>query len=145
MLSNEQIDTIHRLHFVEKWSVRKIAKHLHIGRRSVAKYLATPAAAPVERTRTSKLDPFKPVIAEWLEKDPSVTGAVIRQRLGARGFAGGQTIVRDYVYALRQETKVRRAYVRMEPAPGERFEIDWGHFGAPGFHGAPRNPYAFCL
>ena len=145
MLSNEQIDTIHRLHFVEKWSVRKIAKHLHIGRRSVAKYLATPAAAPVERTRTSKLDPFKPVIAEWLEKDPSVTGAVIRQRLGARGFAGGQTIVRDYVYALRQETKVRRAYVRMEPAPGERFEIDWGHFGALVYDGAPRKLYAFCL
>jgi len=145
MLTNQQIDTIHRLHFVEKWPVRKIARHLHLGRRTVSKYLARPSQTPVERTRTSKLDPFKPVIREWLEQDPSVTGAVIRQHLGERGFVGGQTIVRDYLYALRQETKVRRAYVRMEPAPGERFEIDWGHFGALVYDGAPRKLYAFCL
>src|SRR3972149_3107829 len=109
MLSNEQIDTIHRLHFVEKWSVRKIAKHLHIGRRSVAKDLAAPPPPPppLGRTPTGKLHPSKPVIAEWLQKDPSVTGAVIRQRLGARGFAGGQTIVCDYLYALRQGTNTR--------------------------------------
>src|SRR5207244_2950264 len=70
MLTNEQIDTIHRLHFVEKWTIRKIAKHLHIGRRAV---------------------------------------------------------------------------VRMEPAAGERFEIDWGHFGALVYEGDSRKLYAFCL
>ena len=47
MLTNEQIDTIHRLHFVEKWTVRKIAKHLHIGRRRVAKYLVQAGANSV--------------------------------------------------------------------------------------------------
>jgi transposase len=145
MLTNEQIDTIHRLHFVEKWTIRRIARHLHLGRRTVAKYLAKPAQTPVHRTRTSKLDPFKPTIQEWLQQDPSATGSVIRQRLQARGFAGGKTIVRDYVYALRQDTKDRRAYVRMEPAPGERFEIDWGHFGALIYDGSPRKLYAFCL
>jgi transposase len=145
MLTNEQIDTIHRLHFVENWTIRRIARHLHQGRRTIAKYLAKPSQSPVHRTRTSKLDPFKPVIREWLEQDAAVTGSVIRQRLAERGFDGGKTIVRDYVYALRQETKVRRAYVRMEPGPGERFEIDWGHFGALVYDGAPRKLYAFCL
>lgn len=145
MLTNEQIDTIHRLHFVEKWSGRKIARHLHLGRHTVAKYLEKPSQTPVHRTRTSKLDSFKPVIREWLEQDPSVTGAVIHQHLRDRGFVGGHTIVRDYVSALRQETRNRRAYVRMEPAPGERFEIDWGHFGALVYDGAPRKLYAFCL
>ena len=39
MLTPDQINDIHRLHWVEKWSLRKIARHLHIGRRTFAKYL----------------------------------------------------------------------------------------------------------
>lgn len=31
----------------------------------------------------------------------------------------------------------RRADVRMEPAPAERFDIDWGYFGALLYKGAP--------
>jgi hypothetical protein len=33
----------------------------------------------------------------------------------------------------------------MEPAPGERFEIDWGHFGTLDYQGDKRKLYAFCL
>jgi hypothetical protein len=33
----------------------------------------------------------------------------------------------------------------MEPGPGERFEIDWGHFGALLYKGHARKLYAFCL
>src|SRR5947208_5418126 len=54
------------------------------------KYLAKPAQTPVHRTRTSKLDPFKPTIQEWLEQDRCVTGSVIQQRLRELGFAGGK-------------------------------------------------------
>jgi hypothetical protein len=65
--------------------------------------------------------------------------------LRAQGFDGGMTIVKDYVRTLRKSTAARRAYVRMEPAPGERFDIDWGHFGAMDYAGTPRKLYAFCL
>jgi transposase len=61
------------------------------------------------------------------------------------GFDGGITIVKDYLQAVRAESKNRRAYVRMEPGPGERFEVDWGHFGALLYNGNPRKLYAFCL
>lgn len=145
MLTDEQIATIHRLHFVENWTVRKIARHLHIGRRTIAKYLANPAPVTVQRSRSSKLDAFKPMIQDWLQQDPTVTSAVIEQRLHQQGFSGGHTIIRDYVHAIRQETNKRRAYVRMEPAAGERFEIDWGHFGSLVYDGATRKLYAFCL
>jgi Integrase core domain len=33
----------------------------------------------------------------------------------------------------------------MEPGPGERCEIDWGHFGALSYQGHQRKLYAFCL
>jgi transposase len=53
--------------------------------------------------------------------------------------------MKEYVRTLRKSTAARRAYVRMEPAPGDRFDIDWGHFGALDYTGTPRKLYAFCL
>jgi transposase len=146
MLTSQQINEIHRLHLVEKWSARKIARHLHIGRRTIARYLDDPAPAPVHRRdRASKLDPFKPAINDLLQQDPTANAPVIVQRLLPLGFDGGVTIVKDYLRALREDSIARRAYVRVEPGPGDRFDIDWGHFDPLIYHGATRKLYAFCL
>ena len=91
MLSAEQINEIHRLHWAEHWPVRKIARHLHIGRRTIVKYLVAPAQTAASRQRSSKLDPFKPTIAEFLGQDPHARATVIAQRLRPLGFSGGQS------------------------------------------------------
>jgi transposase len=145
MLTPDQISEIHRLHWVEKWSQRKISDHLRIGRPTIVKYLDVPAPAVKGRDRASKLDPFKAVITELLQQDPRANAPVIAQRLQPLGYEGGTTIIKDYLRAVRQNTNARRAYVRMEPAAGERFDIDWGHFGALIYNGATRKLYAFCL
>ena len=145
MLTTEKINTIHRLHWSEHWSVRKIARHLHLGRRTITQYLATPARTAAARQRTSKLDPFKATIAELLERDAEASAMVIAQRLRPLGFDGGLSILKQYLHSVRANTQAKRAYVRMEPGPGERFEIDWGHFGALLYEGYPRKLYAFCL
>ncbi|MFN0172375.1 MAG: hypothetical protein ACKV22_38725 [Bryobacteraceae bacterium] len=113
MLTSDQINAIHRLHTVEKRSLRKIAAQLHIGRRTLASYMATPAPAPARRGRASKLDPFKPALGELLEQDPTARAPVITQRLRTLGYDGGETIVKDYLRALRVDAKARRAYVRV--------------------------------
>ena len=145
MLTADQINAIHRLHWAEHWSARKIARHLHIGRRTMAKYLDTPAPAVAPRQRASKLDPFKPTIAEWLAEDPRAPAVVIAQRLRPLGFTGGMSILKEHLHAARGQLTAKRAYVRMEPAAGERLEIDWGHFGALSYQGDARKLYAFCL
>ena len=145
MLSAEQIDTIHRLHWGEKWSLRKMARHLHLARKTIRKYLNSPVApAPVRRRRATKLDPFKTTIAELLAQDATASSVVIAQRLQPLGFHGGITTLRNYVKTIRP-TAPPRAFVRMEPPPGERFEIDWGHFGALDYQGDSRKLYAFAL
>jgi hypothetical protein len=88
MPSSEQIDSIHRLHYVEKWSLRKIARHLKLNRRTVAKFLSTPAVLPIARPRSSSLDPFKAAIAELLQRDPKALAPVIAQRLQPLGYQG---------------------------------------------------------
>jgi hypothetical protein len=92
--------------------------------RTIKKYLDAPAQTPAQRQRESKLDPFKATIAGWLEKDPSVTAAVIEQKLRPLGYRGGHSILREYVHAARPQLKSTRAFLRMEPPPGERFEVD---------------------
>lgn len=145
MLSPEQINEIHRLHLVEKWPLRRIARHLHIGRHTLAKYLDNLAPPPSRRARTSKLDFFKPALAELLEKDPKAPATVLLQRLQTLGYDGGITVLKDYLQEVRKNSVLRRAYVRMEPSPGERFDIDWGHCGSLLYNGTPRKLYAFCL
>ena len=145
MLTSEQINELHRLHWVEHWSLRHIARNLHIGRHTLAKYLNMPAAQPQPRQRASKLDPFKPAIAELLTEDAAASAVVIAERLRSLGFEGGVSILKEYLHTARGQFHARRAYVRMEPAAGERFEIDWGHFGTLDYQGDARKLYAFCL
>ena len=145
MLKIDQINEIHRLAGGEHWSMRRIARHLHLAARTVKNYLQTPVPLPVHRSRPSKLDPFKPLIAELLDQDPRAPGAVILQRLQTAGYSGGHSILRDYLQQVRVVGSASPAFVRMEPGPGERFEIDWGHFGALDYQGDKRKLYAFCL
>ena len=128
MLTTEQINDLHRLYWSEHWPIRKIERHLHMGWETIKKYLDMPAQTPAGRPRSSKLDPHKATIAELLEKDPSASAAVIGQRLRPLGYTGGASILRQYVHEVRPQLKPQRAFVRMEPKPGERFEADWGHF-----------------
>jgi transposase len=145
MLTIDLINEIYRLAMSEHWSMRRIARHLHLAARTVKKYLQTPVPSPVRRPRPSKLDLFKPLIADLLNEDPRAPGTVILQRLQAAGYSGGHTILRDYLQHVRVSRSAPRAFVRMEPSPGERFEIDWGHFGSLDYQGDQRKLYAFGL
>ncbi len=59
---------------------------------TIRKYLDVPAQDAAHRLRPSKLDPFKAAIAEWLEKDPRVTAAVIEQKLRSLGYQGATVL-----------------------------------------------------
>ena len=145
MLTTEQINDLHRTYWSEHWPIRKIERQLNIGWRTIRKYLDAPAQNPAHRERPSKLDPFKAAISEWIEKDPTVSAAVIEQKLRSVGYDGGHSILREHVRNIRPKAAPRRAFVRMEPIAGERFEVDWGHFGALDYSGDSRKLYAFAL
>jgi transposase len=142
MIDQRTIFEIHRLAH-EGLSVRKIAKTLGLSRQTTSKYLDDPTPQRPLRPRPSQLDLFKDEIARLLEIDPKVSAAVIRQRLTAQGFAGGISIVRDYVRGVRGATKQPQPVMRFESAPGEQCQIDWGHFGAMAYGDTQRKLY--CL
>jgi hypothetical protein len=101
MLNQKQIAAIRRLHWIDKWPLRRIARHLRISRRTIPKYLFPSDHPPSPSPRVSKLDCYKPAIAELLHRDFTVKMPVIFQHLRSLGYPGGGTILRDYVRRIR--------------------------------------------
>lgn len=96
-IDSERLETLHRLRWAEHWSVRKIARHLHMARRTVQKYLHSPLAPRRRSQRTSKLDPYKETLADLLRQDPTASCVVLRQRIASLGYRGGRSILDEYV------------------------------------------------
>ena len=71
--------------------------------------------------------------------------AVIEQRLRPLGYKGGHSILLECFREARPQAQPARAFVRLEPAPGDRFEVNWGHFGALDYSGDKRKLYAFAF
>lgn len=83
--------------------------------RTVKRYLETGAQPVYRRKRSaSKLDPFKPLVDQWLAGQPRLLATRIHQDLVRDyGFEGGYATVRRYV---------ERARPRRERPVTDRFE-----------------------
>jgi len=115
------------LHEHQHLTAPQIARELHLDPRTVAKWLAHGKFTQrVMELRQSKLDAYKPQIVRWLAAHP-YTAAQIFLRLREAGYAGGQTIVKDYVRQIRPPAT--KAFLTLAFAPGECAQVDWGQFG----------------
>lgn len=144
MIDERTVFEIHRLKHLG-WSLRKIARALRIDRASVKKYLKTPTAVRKRVVKGSKLDPYRELIDQLLERDKTVSAPVVLQKLTASGFDGGITIVRDYLRQVRGSCKKRKAYARFESPPGKQMQLDWGHFGSLPYGHTRRKLYALVV
>ena len=113
----------------EALSAHQIAGELAMDPRTVAKWLARERFCPEKSkpARSSKLDPFKTEIARMLEAH-AFTAAQILVRIREQGYAGGYSIVKDYVRTIRPPK--RPAYLTLAFAPGECAQVDWGSYGS---------------
>jgi transposase len=101
MLTPRQITTIKRLHWVDRWPLRQIERHLRISRKTIIKYILESSPRRLRRDRASKLDLHKPDVVELLQQDSSLKPRLILQRIRALGYSGGITILRDYLRTVR--------------------------------------------
>lgn len=132
MLTPELQAEILAMYFGQKKGSRAIARSLGVGRKAVRRVIERrKVALTVERgSRSSIVDPFKPMIGELLERDPRIPSHTVLQRIRAAGYLGGYTVVRDYVKKTRsQPSRSREAFLQLEFMPGQCAQIDWGEFG----------------
>lgn len=123
-------------------SVAQTARALGMDARTVARWAKMQRWRPrAGASRPSKLDPFKGQIVRWLDAWPYSAQQVL-QRLRELGFTGGATIVKVYVARIRP--RQRPAYLKLDFAPGECAQVDWGSFGTIGV-GSTRRRLSFFV
>lgn len=107
-------------------SAYAISKELGISKNTAKKYMNQPKAEHglKGRTKSSKLDPFKPQINEMIENG-IFNCVVIFERLKDMGYTGGITIIKDYVKPFRPARNAP-AVRRYETPPGKQAQMDWG-------------------
>jgi transposase len=96
-----QVRELHR----QGVSKKAIARRLGMSRNTVSRLLASDQPPRYERRPAgSQLDPFKASVLAMLKDDADVAATVIRERLQQRGYAGGITILKDYLAKVRPQT-----------------------------------------
>jgi len=117
---------VHRLFHREHVSKSAIARRLHMSRSTVVRLLELTEPPRYRRESPgSKLDPFKDAIAAMLDEDDEAPATVILEHLRARGYAGGITILKDYVATVRPAFRAAHGYQRTSYLPGELAHGDW--------------------
>ena len=96
-------DLLDRQHLSQAQTARALGLHP----RTVWKWARIEQYRPRATTpRVSRLDPYKGLIVRWLDTHP-YSAQQIFQRLREEGFAGGATIVKDYVHKIRPKGSAR--------------------------------------
>jgi transposase len=104
----------------------QLATSLGLDVKTVRYWRGRPYTPRAPQHRPSKLDPFKGRIVGWLDAH-ALTAQQVFQRLREVGYAGGISIVKDYVHVIRPPT--REAFLTLAFAPGEVAQADWGEWG----------------
>jgi transposase len=145
MIDKRTIFEIHQL-ADQGLSERQIARRLHIARPTVRKYLEHPTITKAARSpRVKKLDAYRDYIAELLTSWPEASAVVIKQRLEDRGYRGGISMLRDYLYGIRGSNKQPAKYIRFESPAGQQCQCDWGYFGTLSYGQTSRKLYCMTV
>jgi transposase len=122
----EQWAEIRRLHFVRGLSMREIHRRTGLHRDTISKAIHSDEPPVYRRAPAgSKLDPFKVEIHRLLKRDPRLPGQRIRELIAPLGFAGGKTIVDDYLREVRPLfLPPPRVFQRTVYRPGEICQFD---------------------
>lgn len=126
MVGVEQWAEIRRLYFVRRLSIKEIVRRTGHGRNTVRRALRSVEAPRYRRSpRPSKLDPFRDEVHRLLRAEPRLPGKRVRELLEEQGYAGGKTILDDYLREVRPLFLPRpRTFQRTSYRPGALCQFD---------------------
>jgi transposase len=108
-------------------SIRAISRMLDVSRNTVRRYLRSSGLPRYQReVRPSKLDPFKQYLDERVKAATPdwIPATVLLRELRALGYAGGYSILKDYLATLRPVVKPE-PLIRFETDPGRQLQADF--------------------
>jgi transposase/DUF971 family protein len=142
MIRYEQFAQLRHLLDEEHCSAARVAQVMDLDVKTVltwAKRLKY-AARPTPK-RPSLLDAYKDEIVRQLHRHP-YSARQLLQQLREQGYAGGYSILKEFVRKVRPGRP--QAFLTLRFAPGECAQIDWGYAG-PFMVGATRRRLSFLV
>jgi transposase len=142
---------LHREHFVRGVSIKELARRTGMSRNTIRAALRSDVPPVYRRAPApSKLDPVREEIHRLLREDPRLPGQRVRELIEPLGYAGGKTILDDYLREVRPLFAPRpRVFQRTVYRPGEVCQFDlWEPSGPiPVGHGEQRRGWVVvaCL
>lgn len=136
MLAPSQMKEIIRLHEMG-YGTRRIAKMIGVCRKTVRRLLMklgrleSPSRPEPPGAASSKLDPFRDLIKEKVERQ--LTNTRILREIRAQGYEGGISILANYARTLRVQPPPtqKKVWRRFETPPGEETQFDWSPYRIP--------------
>ncbi|MEW8979783.1 MAG: hypothetical protein AB2385_15445 [Symbiobacterium sp.] len=114
--------------YAKGYSIRAIARITGHDRKTVSKYIKAQLYPRYKRRpqKPSKLEPYKEYILSRL-REGMFNCNVLLEEIRAQGYAGGKTILKDFVARYRPLQRAQ-AVQRFEPRPGQQAQVDWAYF-----------------
>ena len=123
---------------------KEIAETIGKSERTVRYYLKQMPRPRKNPVRGSKVDPFKHMIDQILEENPSYNSEILFERLSKMGYAGKISVMKDYVSSVRKQLALQ-AVIRFETEPARQAQVDWKEFGKQIVDGVETKLYAFVM
>lgn len=153
MIKVEEREAVRRAYFIEKKSLRQIARELKMARKTVRKAIeqAEPAVYTLHTPRPApKLGAYQVRIdallaeAEQMPRKQRYTGHKIFQLLQQEGYQGAESSVRAYIGRRRRAQRRPPVYLPLEFDPGVDAQVDWGEAQVI-LAGVPVTVQIFCM
>lgn len=135
MISMADYEAIRRAYFVDKKSIRQIARERGHSRKTVRKAIANPEprSYTLQADRPAPvLGPFKDRIQQlWrqnrtLPRKQRWSARTIYLQIKKEGYAGAESTVRGFVGKLKEPERQREVFLPLEFDPGRDAQVDWG-------------------
>ena len=134
---------IRHLFFAEKLPKKLIARKLGLNIKTIRHALKKETFSQDHSApRTSKLDGFKDKIGDLLQNYSGISGVRILEEIKKIGYAGGGSILHDYLRTMRPSPK---AFLHIQTVPGEEAQVDWAYAGTIPAEPSPQKIYCFLL
>ena len=146
MIDAERWAEARRLHRVEGYKVRAIARRLGLDPKTVRRALrqdSYPGVRPQNRRRGSILDAYREAIRRYVAEADLSAVQVHTRLVKEQHYKGEITLVRAFVRELRRSEA--QAFLRLSFLPDECAQVDWAHFGRVPIGRTRRRVSAFVM
>jgi transposase len=135
MLNETDREKIRRAFYLDRKSIRQLAKEERRGRRTIRRVLSSSVASPGPRTRLQPAPVFGPyqrrveVLLSQNEQLPSkqrYTSHRIFEVIREEGYQGSESTVRHAIAALKKTKETPEVFLPLEFDPGQDAQVDWG-------------------